>query len=50
MVDDRLCLLVAGAFNACNSDFLTKIEAHVKLGTDSEQVIGKFKKIEIKSN
>lgn len=40
MVDQTLCLLVAAAFNACNSDLLTKIEAHVKLGTDSLQVIG----------
>lgn len=45
MVDNRLCLLVAGAFNACNADFLTKVEAHIKLGTDSQQVVGKHLKI-----
>jgi len=39
MVDNRLCLMVAGVFNACNTDFLTKIEAHVKLGTDSIVVV-----------
>lgn len=43
MVDNRLCLMVAGVFNACNTDFLTKIEAHVKLGTDSVVVVGKLK-------
>lgn len=42
MVDNRLCLMVAGVFNACNTDFLTKIEAHVKLGTDSVVVVGKL--------
>lgn len=41
LVDNRLCLLVAAAFNACNKDFWTKIEGHIKLGTDSEQVVGK---------
>lgn len=41
MVDNRLSLLVAAAFNACNKDFWTKIEANVKLGTDSKQVVGK---------
>ncbi|XP_037030879.1 conserved oligomeric Golgi complex subunit 5 [Bradysia coprophila] len=39
MVDNRLCLMVAGVFNACNTDFLTKIEAHVKLGTDTVVVV-----------
>ena len=42
MVDNRLCLMVAGVFNACNTDFLTKIEAHVKLGTDTVVVVGKY--------
>lgn len=42
MVDNRLCLMVAGVFNACNADFLTKIEAHVKLGTDTVVVVGNF--------
>lgn len=42
MVDNRLCLMVAGVFNACNTDFLTKIEAHVKLGTDTVVVVGNF--------
>lgn len=42
MIDDRLSLLVAAAFTAVNKDFWTKIEAHVKLGTDSKQVVGEF--------
>lgn len=45
MVDNRLCLMVAGVFNACNTDFLTKIEAHVKLGTDSVVVVGNSKSV-----
>lgn len=39
LVDEGICFLVAGAFSACNKDFWTKIEAHVKLGTDSQQVL-----------
>lgn len=41
MIDNRLSMLVAAAFTACNKDFWTKIEAHIKLGTDSQQVVGK---------
>lgn len=45
-IDNRLSMLVAAAFVACNRDFWTKIEAHVKFGTDSQQVVGKcLKKI-----
>jgi hypothetical protein len=40
-VDARLCRLVVGAFKACNQDFWTKIEGQIKIGTDSQQVIGK---------
>lgn len=42
LIDDRLSLLVAAAFTACNKDFWTKIEAHIKLGTDSKQVVGAY--------
>lgn len=41
MIDNRLAMLVAAAFTACNKDFWTKIEANIKLGTDSQQVVGK---------
>lgn len=41
MIDNRLAMLVAAAFTACNRDFWTKIEANIKLGTDSQQVVGK---------
>lgn len=40
MVDGRLCLLVASVFNACGGEFVSRIRAQVKLGTDSKQVIG----------
>lgn len=40
MVDNRLSLLVADVFNACNNDFWMKIESQVKLGTDAQQVVG----------
>lgn len=40
MIDNRLSMLVAAAFTACNKDFWTKIEANIKLGTDSQQVVG----------
>lgn len=46
MIDNRLAMLVAAAFTACNKDFWTKIEANIKLGTDSQQVVGKWNMIE----
>lgn len=40
MVDEKLCLLVAGVFSAVSKDFFTKIEAYIKLGTaDTQQVL-----------
>lgn len=40
LVDNRLCLMVAAAFNSCNKDFWTRMESHIKLGGDAEQVLG----------
>lgn len=39
MVDVKLANSVANVFNSCSKDFWSKMEAQIKLGTDSKQVV-----------
>lgn len=39
MVDLKLANSVANVFNSCSKDFWSKMEAQIKLGTDSKQVV-----------
>ncbi|XP_055851130.1 conserved oligomeric Golgi complex subunit 5 [Episyrphus balteatus] len=39
MVDTNLANNVANVFNSCSKDFWSKMEAQIKLGTDSKQVV-----------
>lgn len=40
LVDQRLCILIANVVNECNRNIWKKLECNIKLGTDSQQVVG----------